>query len=493
MAIAKTGKLPRQNGTRQVPLPEEWWDRLVFALKLKDVTIEAFCRKANISAKTLQRSKISGLMSKKTLTALAVALGFRSTSNLLADWSERPMDLPRSLSAPESADLERNYAALVSRGIYDDAAELASTALARAEQSADPSLMAHWADRTADAYRAMGVLRKASSYYARAWDHIQTALSRAPSDVGLRYQAAKTRFGQIMVDDFLIRGAFREALDRHSHLLVEAQRLKEDADNEVLARDIQIRLTHIRRQQAEMLRLLGRYNEALSLIREVLADYPPSFYEERAYSRLSEADSLRLSGKPAAAVEIYEELEQLARDRRLDGFLGAVLWRLCCTLPLVECGRSRGEAISEMRKLVEQHGERYRFAKIYCFLAEASGPVHDRRAALRLLDQAKKFGPIDANYLIMEYAHLELCRGEILRTSQAGDACEAFEAAFHAYSRTECRWGQIRAWIGLQLTGMSSLLPASLRSSLEGGDRELLERFDQRHSFPLGTLSENLP
>jgi hypothetical protein len=146
-----------------------------------------------------------------------------------------------------------------------------------------------------------------------------------------------------------------------------------------------------------------------------------------------------------------------------------------------------------MRRLVEQHGERYRFAKIYYFLAEAAGPVHDRRAALRLLDQAKKFGPIEVNYLTIEYAHLELCRGEILRASRAGDAYEAFEAAFHAYSRTECRWGQIRAWIGLQLTGMSSLLPASWHSSLEGCDRELLERFNQRHSFPFGTLSENLP
>jgi tetratricopeptide (TPR) repeat protein len=308
MAIAKTGKLPRQNGTRQVTLPEGWWERLAFELKQKGIKIEEFCVKADISTKTLQRSRTSGLMSEKTLTALAVALDFHSTSNLLADWSEKPTRLPRSLSVSESADLERNYAALFSGGIYDNAAELASTTLARAEQSTEPSLMAHWADRTADAYRAMGVLRKASSYYARAWDHIQTALSITPNDVRLRYQAAKTRFGQIMVDDFLIRGAFREALDRHSHLLVEAQRLEEDADNEVLARDIRIRRTHIRRQQAEMLRLLGRYNEALSLIREVLADYPPSFYEERAYSRLSEADSLRLSGQPDAAVEIYEEL-----------------------------------------------------------------------------------------------------------------------------------------------------------------------------------------
>lgn len=409
--------------------------------------------------------------------------------------------LPISMDAPlaprlnpsTSAELERRYVALASDGLYDAATTLAQEALSGAEAAQNERLMAHWADRVADAHRTGGRLRDASAFYAKAWAYVQSALHESPGDVDLRYQAGKTRFGQIMVDDYLVRGAYGEAYRRHAQLLKDVDSLLKDVSSELLRADIQVRSIHIKRQQAEMLRYLARYSEALTLIREVLKEYPISAYEPRCYARLSEADSLRLQGKRSAALPIYAELEQIARERDLPGLLGSVLWRKAGVLRHHE-ENERQKCLGELATLAANYSGRCRFIGLYSLLVRASGAVADEKEAQRNLSEAESFGPLRSDYLVAEYAHLTLCRGELARKfGRLQEAREWFLKALDCYTPIECRWGVVRAWIGLRLSEGSAAFPRNLKHSLEGADAKLLKEFEEKKKIPPGILSTNIP
>jgi len=398
------------------------------------------------------------------------------------------------LEASMSGELERRYVAFSRDGLYDSAASLAHETLAGAESAQDKRLMAHWSDRMADAYRAMGRLRDASSFYAKAWANVQDALAEAPGDFELRKQAGFTKFGQIMVDDYLTRGAFGEAYRRHAQLLKDVDSLLKDAPSDSLRAGIPVRRIHIKRQQAEMLRYLGRYREALTLIREVFKEYPTSAYEPRCYARLSEADSLRLQGDSSSSLDIYVEIEDLARDRDLPGLLGAVLWRKACALQCQSRDDERRKCLGELAILAPNYSHRYRFMGIYSLLVRASGRVADEKEAQRNLSEAEIFGPLRPDYLVAEYAHSALCHGELARQcTRIAEAREWFEKAFSSYLAIECRWGGARAWVGLRLTGGDATFPRNLKQSMEGADARLLEEFETRRSVHPGVLSMNLP
>lgn len=398
------------------------------------------------------------------------------------------------LDSSTSESMERDYVALARDGRYDSAASLAKRAVAGAEAAEDKRLIAHWADRVADAYRAIGLLREASAFYAVSWAKAQEALAETPDDLKLRYQIGKTRFGQIMVDDYLVRGAFAEAHSRHAQLLSDVDALLRDGVPELLRAEISHRRIHVKRQQAEMLRYLGRYGEALKNIREVLNEYPVSAHEPRSYARLSEADSLRLQGDINAACTIYAEVETTARERHLDGLLGAVMWRKACLLQLADGDGQFDNCLKEVAQLADENPKRYRFMVIYSLLLRASGKVADAGKADAALRKAEKFGPLRADYLVAEYAHAALCRGEIFRQFklplQAGDA---FEKAFLSYTRMECRWGMVRAWIGLRLAGRNVDFPENVKRSVEGTDAKLLQTFESKREILPGILSMNIP
>lgn len=387
-------------------------------------------------------------------------------------------DSVAKLYSSASESMERDYVALSRDGRYDSAASLAMRAVAGAEAAEDKRLVAHWADRVADAYRAIGMLREASALYAVSWAKAQEALAQTPDNLKLRYQIGKTRFGQIMVDDYLVRGAFAEAHSRHAQLLSDVDALLRDGVPESLRTEIFHRRIHIKRQQAEMLRYLGRYGEALKNIREVLNEYPVSAHEPRSYARLSEADSLRLQGDMNAASTIYAEVETTARERRLDGLLGSVLWRKACLLQLAGGDSQFDNCLKEVAQLADENPQRYRFMVIYSLLLLASGKVADAGKAGAALRKAEKFGPLRSDYLVAEYAHAALCRGEISRQFKLPlQAADDFETAFLSYARMECRWGMVRAWIGLRLAGRDVEFPDNVKRTLEGTDAKLFQKF----------------
>lgn len=425
--------------------------------------------------------------------------GQQFTAALTQAKTDKEIQVLQSDSVPKldsstSKDMERDYVALARDGRYDSAASLAKRAVAGAEAAEDNRLTAHWADRVADSYRAIGLLREASAFYAMSWSKAQAALAQSPDDMSLRYQVGKTRFGQIMVDDYLMRGAFSEAYSRHAQLMRDVDSLLHDVASETLRADIRHRRIHIRRQQAEMLRYLGRYGEALKVIREVLSDYPASAHEPRSYAHLSEADSLRLQGNTKTASAIYAEVETTARERHLDGLLGAVLWRKACLLQLDDGDGQFENCLNEVAQLADDHPERYRFMVIYALLLRASGEVADAKTATGALKKAEKFGPLRPDYLVAEYAHVALCRGELLRQiSGMADALPWFQKAFDCYSRMECRWGMVRAWIGVRLAGGDADFPGNVKRTLEGTDAKLFQRFERSREIEPGSLSMNIP
>jgi tetratricopeptide (TPR) repeat protein len=409
--------------------------------------------------------------------------------------SVEPANLTHSVHDPQwSKHEDKDYQALTRDGRYDTAAALAEGALVQAQASGDERLVAHWADRVAAAYRTIGFLRKASAFYGFAWFTAQRALEHSPDDLHLRYQAGKTRFGSIMVDDYLMRGAFAEALRRHGNLLKDADVLLDAMDSHPSRANVVERRIHIQRQQAEMLRYLGRYSESLQAIRAVRREYPKHSLEPLSYSRLSEADSLRLLGDTAAATAAYEEVESTARARGIDGLLGAVLWRRCCLFQLLQDDAALRACVAELGGLASTNERRYRYIVIYSSLVRAAGRVTDVQSAFQALDRAESFGPLRPEYLVAEYAHATLCRAELFRQlSDDTQARACFLKAYDSYLRMECRWGVVRSWIGLELSGERVPFPPALRSTLEGLDMLMLTSFEQQRAIAPGALSMNIP
>ena len=434
-------------------------------------------------------------MSPGTLACLAEKLGL-ATGTLLAEWSGTTFEQRETarLQREESVAAERHFTALARDGLHDDAAVFAREILARAAVTDDHYTIAYWSDRAADAYRAAGALRDASIFYARAWEEIQIALKQSPRDVDLRYQAGKTRFGQIMVDDCMVRGAFREAWVRYDELLKDAEELVQDPAAEPIRPEIAIRILHVKRQQSEMMRLLGRYSEALASIRNIAGQYPAEAYEARAYSGLYEADSLRLLGEIESALETYSGIEQFARKRDALGLLASTLWRMSCALKQRRQTKESAERIREATTIAERYPRRYRFLAIYCRLAEASGEVVARRRALKLLDEAEAVANLTRDYLTLEFAHVALCRAEVLRSDRQkwSESLGWFRTALRTYKRIGCRWGVVRAWIGAHLTGGTEI-KTELLDSLEGIDDRLLNEFNERGAVDAGLLSVNIP
>ena len=488
-----------------VSLPRGWRDklRLIYQYKWQYQDEKEFLLDDPLfQYKTLRRAELDGEMSGRMFDILLRKTGYFTRQELLSALKTfKPPSNPvlnattqrdnSPLDSSTSAEYERKYVALARSGLYDDAAALAQRALACAK---DFCLQAHWADRMADAYRSSGMLWEASEFYGLATNHISRALKENPADLDLRYQQGKTRFGQIMVDAYLIRGAFGEAHSRHEQLLKEVDALLLDVQARSLKADIALRRIHVKRQQAEMLRLLGRYGEGLKLIREVFSEYPESSYEARSYSRLSEADFLRLQGNARDALVIYEDLEKFARPehRDLPGLLGSVLWRKSGVLQCLKNEDGRAACLHELKSLADKHAKRYHYVAIYSSLVQASGKVADVAKASNALLEMEKTYKLRPEYLVTEYAHLCLCRGELSRTGGKSDSGNWFQKAYDCYLRMECRWGLVRAWAGNRLAGGKIDFPKRFKSELEGLDAKLLSDFEAGR-ISVGCLSLNIP
>src|SRR6185312_7210562 len=147
----------------------------------------------------------------------------------------------------------------------------------------------------------------------------------------------------------------------------------------------------------------------------------------------------------------------------------------------------------DLEEFVAKNPKRYKLAAIYSLLTGASGLVPDFSEALTMLDKLEQEHSVRPDHLVIEYAHLCLCRGEIFRCQGSSSASlQWFKKAYDCYSQIECRWGLVRARIGMALGGEKAELRSEIKASLEGQDAALLKKFEGGKHMPYGSLSMNL-
>jgi hypothetical protein len=297
-----------------------------------------------------------------------------------------------------------------------------------------------------------------------------------------------------MVDDYLIKGQFLVAFQRHDGLLTDIDNLVREVGSLVGDTDLQVRRLHIQRQMAEMLRYQGRYKEAYELMKSVARRYKSGAHEPKLYASLGKADSLRLLGHPRRALRLYRRVISWAESRRNDGLLGASLLRAYAASQ-VSAEPPDADYLSQASVLAKRVRSTHRFLYLQ-YLLVSSGAASSISNAHQLLDEAEDFGPLSPSHLVAEFAHLSLCRAEVHRRAhQRNDASRTFARALDVYTSVQCRWGIVRSWIGCQLTGRAVKFPKQFVGTAEGFDADLLRRFETNGDadFAPGRLVACLP
>ena len=396
---------------------------------------------------------------------------------------------------------DRWVTALFRVGLYGEGILRATEFFEAAKHDANLERQAFWLDRIADGHRPNGDLREAQRCYEDALKAALEAKKQPTSEFTLQGLIAKIGFGQIMVDDFLIHSNFLRAYDKYLDLLLVGDDLMRNAPHETVREVIRTRILHIKRQQAEMLRLLGKYNDAHLLIASVLAEYPDAEFEAKNYARLLGADCQRLSGNVKESLETYEELESLARSRDWQSFLGQVMWRKAGALQLLEDESGLSRCRETLVNIIANHPRAFRFIRIYGRLVQVAGVAASEQEARSILQEARQVGELASDFCSAEHAHSLQCEAEIDRQfGYFDDAKTKFYAAFRLYLRMKFNWGIVRSWIGVHVTDRSPAFSQlqqeqfdSRMPSFEGLDREMLTRFEAGEDVAPGLLSACIP
>jgi tetratricopeptide (TPR) repeat protein len=288
-----------------------------------------------------------------------------------------------------------------------------------------------------------------------------------------------------MTREYEARGQFRDALGIFKGLDADVDEVLTMTVPREYQGELGLRKIHHKRQRAEMHRLLGEYGTALRLMEEAIQEYPEWADEPRRFGQLHRADSLRLLGRAEEALAEYERLEATAWNRRMDGFLAAVLWPkvgACQRLKDVRVrDRELRKALGELSALVDNDANCSSYSFIYSRLVQVPSEILDVGAANKLVDEALRAGPLEPDCFRTEYAHAMLCRAEIERGQKNVEQAE----------KVYMRWGIVRSIIGLNLVATRCDLPADLK--LEGCDAAIWDRFQAGGAFSAGSLCENLP
>ncbi len=406
---------------------------------------------------------------------------------------------PWPMDAPSEQDLrvgEGKFQAFIRTNLYDEAAQLAEVMFAKCRRSKAFLAAGHWADHAAGIYSLQGKLRSSLRLLDDCFDALGRAQKHEGSSVELGLLSLRANFQRAMTREYKALGDFRKAKDLFRSLDADVDDLMRRGVPERYQDELAARKLHHKRQQAEMLRLMGHYRASLELMRDVTSEYPAWADEARRQGRLHQADSLRLLGKTEEALGIYNELEATAKNRHLDGLLGSVLWtkigaiQTCAKSPEQEHELER--ALADLRSLVSMDGNQYGYLVVYAKLVSVSSNMAHLESADRLVREAIQAGPLESDCFRTEYAHAMLCLGEIERARRNHKrAVESYEEAFRLYERMEMRWGIVRSLCGLHIEGVSRPLPHRLQ--IEGCDATIwADLLDGRELSP-GTLCENIP
>ncbi len=429
---------------------------------------------------------------KDILKALSMKLAEKGQAALQIEY-------PWTIDGPGPRELraaEEKFQGYIRTNLYDDAVQLAEAMFKSCHRARHFVAAAHWADHAAGIYSLQGKLRDALRLLDDCFGGMSKATASDRASIEMRIVSLRAHFERAMTREYKALGEFRKALELYKSFNSDVDELNKMGVPEAYRDVLAARKIHHKRQQAEMLRLLGFYRAAYELMDEAIKEYPDWADEAWRQGELHKADSLRLLGDAAGALEIYEHLERTAKNRHLDGLLGSVLWTKIGALQTAEKSpeqkRKLRTALADLKTLATTDGNQYGYLVIYAKLVNVSAEVANPEIANQLVNDAMAAGPIEPDCFRTEYAHALLCRAEIERAQKnITQAKQWYEEALRYYELMEMRWGIVRSVIGLNLTGERRGLPDRLE--IEGCDATLWARFLARGDFPAGILCENLP
>ena len=301
-------------------------------------------------------------------------------------------------------------------------------------------------------YRHQGKFRESLENYASAESLILKVPNLTPKSKRINW---RIEAGRAMVKGYLIEGDCEGAYKKYDKIIKEIDDYlganQQIDDNNM--KKLKLYKIHAIRQKAEMLRLLGRYNNALKLFRKAYKEYNYFYAEEKAYSALGQGNCLRMLGKFDNAMEKYEEAMQFAQEKRSKPLQVRVLRYKA------ELYRTNGQNIvnllKELWKLSEEIN--YFFGKLYYFLIKGGQYLTENiEKAEEFFEEAKKLAHINGEHLKIEYAHSIFGLAEVKRLKKDIKAANYYNKAHGLFKETGVRWGIEKTKKGIDMANDSS-------------------------------------
>jgi len=348
-----------------------------------------------------------------------------------------------------SIEVAKRYSSL---GKYDDALSILLDLVAAPSIKDDYLKIAEIEHLISLQHRHSGRFTESLEHYAAA----EINIHKSPTlDPPTRIRYLRIKAGRIMVDEYFLRGQCRNAFDSYETLKQDIEDIREATKNS-LSKQLTLYELHLLRQQAEMLRVSGQYEEALKMFKELYDRYGFSYSLEKAYCLVGIGDSLRLNGAFNDSIAVYEDCEGHALESRHNGLLSRVLRNK--VMALISKGRDNYRlAKQELDRLSNIPGSASRFNRIYFLLA--SGTVfisEDPARALNYFTEAVSLSSTKQGKLRIEFLHGTFGVAESKRVGgMEGFDAKAYASLYNGYMKIGLNWGMARTLLLCEMYGVS--------------------------------------
>ncbi|HSK80420.1 MAG TPA: tetratricopeptide repeat protein [Thermoanaerobaculia bacterium] len=335
-------------------------------------------------------------------------------------------------------------------------------------------------------FRHQGQFNYALQAYAEA-ESLARSEQTTPDS---RFLLSRIRAGRVMVEKYLLSGQCAEADQEYGSIMGELVGYISMVGAADYGEKVNLYSLHALRQQAEMRRILGRYQEALELFSQTYVAYEYRFHEEKANSALGMAESLRMLELYDKAREKFTEVMEYAKthgNRRL--FARALR-------PYTEIGRILGQEVDEQIAELGNISDsiNYLFGRIWRnLLAGGSRLTCNPEESQAFFVKARELTTVDGSRLAIEYAYSLIGSAEAERlTGRRASGEVLFRDALKIYRSCGIVWGVLRSQVGLSLCADEMIDLGNLRIE-SPGDLRLYERAQSRKLDPNETLFWNMP
>lgn len=322
-------------------------------------------------------------------------------------------------------------------------------------------------------YRHRAEFDKCAEYYARAEIYLANMEPKAPDAALFRFKLVG---GKIMLDEYLFNGKCMNAHSRYKQLESEIDfYLRTASLNEDDKQKCKLIQQHSQRQRAEMLRISGKYQEALNMFTEAYENYSYASAAAKAHSALGQADCLRLLCSFHDAGLKYNEVEVYALERD-DMRLLARVYRNQAFLVLENDNEMGYRLIERLLSLSSPEKTGYFYGRFYGHLIKGILKLEGNPSeSITIFQELSRLAEVSYGGSPIEYAHSQFYIAEALRLlGDLASATSAYATALHFYESTKVNWGVVRSMIGLSLASKDHGAEITISDiALEGVDKDI--------------------